>query len=151
MAFELGRYTKPDFTEKKFVEAPDAVLAPAPRDKAAPENFHAMSIFPEYFKVKGEWILPEDSRMDCVAVYEDGRIFVREFRNLKKGDLCFLGRTENCEEGIYVHDNGFTFPGRMMHRQIPSPSDRAGAEKLHTPMITATSMSFSSTRETTDI
>ena len=111
MSFQLGTYTKPDFTDEKFVNAPDAKLARAPRDKAAPEGFHAMSIFPEYFKVRGEWILPEDSRMDCVAVLEDDRIFVREFRNIREGDLIFTGRTENCEDGIYVHDDGFSFPG----------------------------------------
>ncbi|MDO4870326.1 MAG: hypothetical protein Q4A65_08605 [Bacillota bacterium] len=111
MAFQIGRYTKPDFTQEKFRNAPQARMAKAPKDKAAPEGFHAMSIFPEYFKVGDEWILPEDSRMDCVAVYEDGKIFVREFRNLKEGDMVFLGRTEDCEDGIYVHDNGFYFPG----------------------------------------
>lgn len=111
MTFKLGQYIKPDFNESKFVNAPNAIMAPAPKDKAAPENFHAMSIFPEYFKVNGKWVLPEDSRMDCVAVYENGKIYVREFRNLKKGDMCFLGRTEDCEEGIYVHADGFVFPG----------------------------------------
>ena len=71
MAFQLGTYQEPDFTEEKFVNAPEAKLARAPRDKAAPDGFHAMSIFPEYFKVKGKWILPKDSRMDCVPVLED--------------------------------------------------------------------------------
>lgn len=111
MTFQLGHYQEPDFSEEKFVNAPEAKLARAPRDKAAPDGFHAMSIFPEYFKVRGKWILPKDSRMDCVAVLEGDEIFVREFRNIREGDLIFLGRTENCEDGIYVHDNGFTFPG----------------------------------------
>ena len=61
MTFKLAKYTAPDFSLPKFVNAPDAEMARAPRDKAAPEGFHAMSIFPEYFKVNGEWILPEDS------------------------------------------------------------------------------------------
>ena len=39
MAFQLGQYTKPDFTQEIFVNAPEAKLAPAPRDKAAPEDF----------------------------------------------------------------------------------------------------------------
>ena len=30
MAFELKKYTAPDFTEEKFVKAPDALMAPAP-------------------------------------------------------------------------------------------------------------------------
>lgn len=105
--FQLKSYFAPDFNEEKFVKAPDAVLAPAPKDGVAPEQYHAMSIFPEYFKIDGKWLFAEESRMDCVAVYENGKIFVREFRHLKKGDLIVTGRTENCEDGIYVHPNGF--------------------------------------------
>ncbi len=111
MTFRLGEYIKPDFSRDMFRDAPEAAMAAAPRDMTAPEGFHATSIFPEYFKVGENWILPEDSRMDCVAVYEDGKIAVKEFRNIKKDDLVFLGRTEKCEEGIYVHDDGFRFPG----------------------------------------
>ena len=90
-----------------FVDAPDARFVAAEKDGVAPENFHAMSIYPEYFKVDGRWLLAEESRMDCVAVLEDGKIIVREFRLLKKGDRVLVGRTENCEEGIYLHADGF--------------------------------------------
>lgn len=105
--FQLRPYFPPDFSEQRFHNAPDAVCVPAPFDGVAPEHYHAMSIFPEYFKVNGQWLLAEESRMDCVAVYENGRIIVREFRLLRKGDLVFTGRTENAEDGIYVHPNGF--------------------------------------------
>ena len=111
MGFELKKYTAPDFTKEPFVSAPDAVLAPAPKDKTAPENYHATTIFPEYFKVNGTWLLAEESRMDCVAVYEDGKIAVREFRTLKQGELVFVGRTEEAEEGIFVWTHGFEEPG----------------------------------------
>ena len=105
--FQLKPYFAPDFTEEKFVNAPDAVLMPAPKDGVAPEQYHAMSIFPEYFKINGQWLFAEESRMDCVPVYENGKIHVREFRVLKKGDMVVTGRTEKCEDGIYVHPNGF--------------------------------------------
>ena len=105
--FQLKPYFAPDFTQERFVSAPNAVLAPAPFDGVAPEQYHAMSIFPEYFKIDGQWLLAEESRMDCVAVYENGRIFVREFRLLKKGDMVVVGRTENCEDGIFMHTDGF--------------------------------------------
>ena len=75
--FTLRRYAAPDFTQKLFTNAPNAVFLPAPRDGVAPENFHAMSIYPEYVKVDGKWLLAEESRMDCVAVLEDGRIVSR--------------------------------------------------------------------------
>lgn len=107
MSFSLRPYTPPDFSEERFRTAPDAVLAPAPMDGTAPEGFHAMSIFPEYFKVEGQWLLAGESRMDCVPVYEDGEIVVREFRLLKRGNMVFTGRTEDGREGIYVHPDGF--------------------------------------------
>ena len=47
MAFALRTYTAPDFSEPRFVNAPDVTLMPCPCDHAAPEHFHAMSIFPE--------------------------------------------------------------------------------------------------------
>ncbi|MEG0391489.1 MAG: hypothetical protein RR626_01855 [Anaerovoracaceae bacterium] len=107
MGFKLQEYIEPDFTQDVFVSAPNVVFAEAPKDMAAPDNFHATSIFPEYFKVEGKWLLAEESRMDCLPVYEDGKIHIREFRNLKKGDLVVTGRTEDCEDGIYVHSHCF--------------------------------------------
>lgn len=103
----LKPYFPPDFTEKRFTDAPKAVLVPAPFDGVAPEHYHAMSIFPEYFRIDGQWLLAEESRMDCVAVLENGKVIVREPRLLKKGDLVVTGRTENCEDGIFVHPDGF--------------------------------------------
>ena len=107
MPFELVKYAAPDFSGEMFVNAPDAAMAPAPRDRVAPRNYHATTIFPEYFKVDGRWLLAGESRMDCVAVYENGTIAVREFRNLKQGDLVFTARTENCEECIFVNPKGY--------------------------------------------
>lgn len=105
--FKLPKYIEPDFSQEKFVNAPNAKLVAAPVDKAAPAGFHATSIYPEYFKVGGNWYLAEDSRMDSVPVFENGQIFVREFRNLKQGDQVVVGRSEDCEEGIYVHADCF--------------------------------------------
>ena len=105
--FSLRPYHAPDFTQEAFISAPDAVFLPAPCDGVAPDNFHAMSIYPEYIKVNGTWLLAQESRMDCVAVLEGGRILVREFRLLKQGDMVLVGRTENCEDGIFLHANGF--------------------------------------------
>ena len=107
MAFQLREYFAPDFEEARFREAPDAATACAPADAVAPTGFHAMSIFPEYFKIDGKWLLAEESRMDCVPVIENGRIEVKEFRRLKRGDRVVLGRTEDAGEGIYVHPFGF--------------------------------------------
>ena len=111
MSFQLCPYTPPDFST--LADAPEAKIVPAPKDGVAPEGYHAMSIFPEYFHIAGQWHLAEESRMDCVAVWEGGRIAVREFRHLKAGDLVVVGRTEEGQEGILVHGNGFQEPGRQ--------------------------------------
>ena len=108
MMFIMPRYTAPDFSMPALRDAPDAILAPAPADGVAPENYHAMSIYPEYIKLAGRWVLAEESRMDCVAVAAgDGSVAIREFRNLKAGDPVVLGRTERGEDGIYLHIDGF--------------------------------------------
>ena len=107
MALTLRSYHAPDFSEQRFRSAPDARMIPCPADFVAPEGYHAMSIFPEYFKVAGEWRLAAESRMDCVPVWKNGAVQVAEFRHLKQGDLVFCGRTEDASEGIWVHPNGF--------------------------------------------
>ena len=55
--FKIPKYIEPDFTQEKFVKAPDVVLAAAPVDKAAPAGFHATSIYPEYFKIGGSFAM----------------------------------------------------------------------------------------------
>ena len=112
MPFSMPVYHAPDFSHDRFLHAPDASLASAPMDGVAPDHYHATSIFPEYFKIHGKWVLAEESRMDCVAVVlKDGTVATREFRRLRVGDMVVLGRTENGEEGIYVHSNGFGLNG----------------------------------------
>ena len=95
MAFELRKYTAPDFTQEKFVKAPDCKMEAAPGDGLAPLDFHALSIFPEYFKVDGKWYLGEDSRMDAVPVWNGKGIDIVEPRRLKKGDLVLM-----CSDGL---------------------------------------------------
>lgn len=107
MVWEMPQYLEPDFSTPGFQQAPDVTLVPAPKQGVAPANYHAMSIFPEYFKVNGIWLLAKDSRMDCVAVYKDQLIKVVEFRNLLQGDLVVVGRTEKGEDGIFVHSHAF--------------------------------------------
>ena len=107
MAFKLREYNAPDLSQQKFRESPDCRLEAAPADGVAPLDFHALSIYPEYFRIDGTWILCEESRMDTVPVFDGEKIRSVEGRNLKKGELVVCGRTENCEEGIYMHTTGF--------------------------------------------
>lgn len=108
MSFKLRPYRSPDFSQERFVNAPDAVFVTAEKDFVAPDNYHASTIYPEYFKIGGAWRLAGESRMDCVVILEpDGQLAVREFRHIKKGDAVCVGRTEDGSEGIYVHTSGF--------------------------------------------
>ena len=55
--FHLPEYRQPDFTEKRFVDAPDAVWETVTIKGVAPENYHSTSMYPEYSKITGKWIL----------------------------------------------------------------------------------------------
>ena len=108
MDFKLPVYQEPDFSAENLVSAPDVTTAIVEMDSVAPEQFHGTSMFPEYFKINGEWRIVEDSRMDCcVVIRSDGKLEAVEFRNLKKGDKIILGRTEDGTDGIFLHSTGF--------------------------------------------
>ena len=109
--FTLPKYYEPDFSSELLKNAPDVRWEEVTVDGVAPENYHSTSMYPEYFKINGEWMLPERSRMDSSVVFaKDGTLKVIENRNLKKGDRVILGRTEKGEEGIYLHTRGFEDP-----------------------------------------
>ncbi len=111
MMFEMPVYRAPDFSERRFAAAPDAAWEAVTVDGVAPEGYHSTSMYPEYFKIGGVWRLAEESRMDSSVVLDgDGALRVVENRNLKVGDRVILGRTENGEEGIYLHSTGFGAP-----------------------------------------
>lgn len=111
MRFRIPKYNAPDFTKAEFKLYPDAVTVKVVRPGVAPINFHATTIFPEYFKINGTWLLLEQSRMDGVVVLHDnGKLEVKEFRRLEPGDNVFVGRTEDGSEGIYIYATGFREP-----------------------------------------
>ena len=110
--FQLPEYRKPDFTEKRFTDAPDAAWEDVTVKGVAPENYHSTSMYPEYFKINGNWVLARESRMDSsVVICGEDQVKVVENRNLEVGDRVIVGRTENGEEGIYLHSTGFETPG----------------------------------------
>ncbi len=117
--FEMPQYHHPDFTQEMFVNAPNAKYEAAEKDGVVPENFHSTSMYPEYFKINGEWKLAKESRMDsCVTLCADGHLEVIESRNVKKDDNVLLGRTERCEEGVYMHCHGFEEAGSKLDDQF---------------------------------
>jgi len=109
MNFQIPKYKQPNFEQEPFLSAPDVQIVEVKIDGVAPEHYHGLSIYPEYFKISGEWILASESRMDGVPVIgSDGTIHVVEFRNLKIGDKVIVGRTEDGREGIFVYAKGFS-------------------------------------------
>lgn len=111
MNFTMPKYHHPDFEQDFLKNAPNATLEAVEKDGISPRNYHALSVFPEYFKINGKWVLAEQSRMDTVCVATDTpgeeKVEIVEFRNLKKGDKVVIGRTEDASEGIYVWTKGF--------------------------------------------
>lgn len=109
MSFQIPKYNAPDFNDEIFKSAPFATIVAVTIDGVAPDNFHASSNYPEYvYMQSSRWALAEDSRMDCVLVVNGEKVDSVEGRRLKKGDQVVVGRTENAEEGIYVHTEGFS-------------------------------------------
>lgn len=108
MCFTLPMYNEPDFQNLRFLQCPNVTVESVKRQGVAPANFHATTIYPEYFKINDSWLLLENSRMDCVVVFtEDNRLEAKEFRWLKIGDRVVVGRSEDGSEGIYIHTTGF--------------------------------------------
>jgi len=108
MKFKMPIYREPDFSAASFRTSPNAVTMPVLRTGVAPDNFHATTIFPEYYKIDGTWVLLNQGRMDGVVVlHDDGKLEVKEFRRLAVGDRVFVGRTEDGSDGIFVHATGF--------------------------------------------
>ena len=119
MSFVMPKYHHPDFTQERFAAAPDAKCAAVEKDGVAPDGYHSTSMYPEYCKINGKWILAEESRMDSsIVLRQDGHLDVVENRNLKKGDQVILGRTERGEEGIYMHCTGFQDEESQMDDQF---------------------------------
>lgn len=108
MRFKIPKYTHPNFDTGIFKFAQDVKCKIVEKDCVAPDNYHAMSIYPEYFKINGEWILAQETRMDCVPrLNNKGQIEIVEFRHLRVGDNVIVGRSEDGSEGIYLHVSGF--------------------------------------------
>ena len=66
--FKPEKYTPPEFDREPFISFPDVTTEKA-GDGYIPENFYATTIYPEYFKINGEWKMLTGSRMDCSDLF----------------------------------------------------------------------------------
>ncbi len=108
MSCPYPAFTPPDFSRKELLNVPMVRTEVVRADGVVPENFHGTSNHPEYVHLgDGRWALVPESRMDSVLVLRGEDLDVVEARRVKKGDQIVVGRTENGEEGIFVHIDGF--------------------------------------------
>lgn len=105
--FKLPEYIKPDFSKEEFRMAPEIHTEPAPGDGILPDEFYATTIYPEYFKLGGEWKLINAPRMDCTVVIKDGKPLATEARRVKKGDSIVIGRHEDMSNGVFIDFTAF--------------------------------------------
>ncbi|MEO8194030.1 MAG: hypothetical protein ABI681_09265 [Gemmatimonadales bacterium] len=93
----------PDFSAPKLASAPDATFVPAPRDGVLPEGFFSTTNLPTWAKIRGEWRMPREPRMDSALVLDsDGELWVREGRRVRAGDMVAVGSAEDGSQGIHV-------------------------------------------------
>jgi hypothetical protein len=55
--FQLPKYVAPDFSQERFRAAPNASTSKVTMKGVAPDQYHATSMYPEYYKINGEWVL----------------------------------------------------------------------------------------------
>lgn len=111
MTFELPPFQPPDFDHPSLCNAPPAALVAVEIDGVAPFDYHATSNYPEYIRLQdGSWLIAPESRMDGVLVVNGSSLEVKESRILRRGEQVVVGRSENGEEGIFVHVDGFSSP-----------------------------------------
>ena len=104
----MSSFSHPDFGADRFSRAPDASFVAAPNDGVLPEDFFSTTNLPTYVRVKGEWKMPREPRMDSVLVLDkDGFVWIREGRRVRKGDPVAVGHSEDGSQGIYVHSSAF--------------------------------------------
>jgi lysine-ketoglutarate reductase/saccharopine dehydrogenase-like protein (TIGR00300 family) len=101
-------FSHPDFRAARFAQAPEARFVSAPADGVLPDNFFSTTNLPTYVKVRGNWRLPREPRMDSALVLDGaGELWVREGRRVKRGDQVAIGTAEDGSEGIFVHSAAF--------------------------------------------
>ena len=101
-------FTPPDFSDEKYASSKDVSTVEVKKDGVSPQGFYLTSHMPTYYKVDGKWQIPDRSSQDCLAVVEEGKIYIREFRNLRKGDRVVVARSSDGSEGVLKYPEGFS-------------------------------------------
>lgn len=104
---DLYQYQKPDFQSKAFANFEDVHTEGVTQDGIVPTGFYLTTHLPTYYRLDGEWILPENSSINCVAVVKNKQVTITEIRDVRQGDQVVMGRLSDGSQGVYVHYDGF--------------------------------------------
>jgi lysine-ketoglutarate reductase/saccharopine dehydrogenase-like protein (TIGR00300 family) len=134
----VATFPPPDFSQPRFASFPDARFVPAPSDGVLPDGFFSTTNLPTFVRLKGEWVPPREPRMDSgLVLMNDGSLYVREGRRIRKGDLVAVGDKEDGTQGVFVQTqmvphgvdpDAFTFMSSEVSRE--KPIDYAHMAKL---------------------
>jgi len=119
MKFETPVFTRPNFDDPKYKDAGEIKCQAVEKAGVAPHGFYLTTHLPTFYKHNGQWLLPENNSLNCVAVLENDEVVVKEIRDLQVGELVVMGRERDGSEGILVYKEGFpesvyTTPGRAV-------------------------------------
>ncbi len=73
------------------VDASDAELVPAEKDRCAPEDFYSTTNQKTRVRVGGQWLEAANQRMDAMIVVREGAAVCRRLRDIKAGDPIVVG------------------------------------------------------------
>jgi lysine-ketoglutarate reductase/saccharopine dehydrogenase-like protein (TIGR00300 family) len=73
------------------IDAGDAELKPAEKDRCAPEDFYSTTNQRTLVRHRGQWLEARNQRMDAMVVIRDGVAQCRRLRDIKAGDPVVTG------------------------------------------------------------
>jgi lysine-ketoglutarate reductase/saccharopine dehydrogenase-like protein (TIGR00300 family) len=104
----VNAFSHPDFSLPQFADAPEARFEPSPADGVLPEGFFSSTNLPTYVKVGASWRMPREPRMDsAIILAEDGTLWTREPRRVRRGERVAMGLEEDGSAGIFVYSSAF--------------------------------------------
>jgi lysine-ketoglutarate reductase/saccharopine dehydrogenase-like protein (TIGR00300 family) len=100
-------YQHPNFD--RFSTMPLCSFAPAPADTILPNGFMCTTNFPTYVHTEEGWLLADQPRMDAHLIWDsqEKKVYTKEFRTIKKGELVAIASVEDGTEGVLVWEKGF--------------------------------------------
>ncbi|MDO5755713.1 MAG: hypothetical protein Q4P28_05710 [Tissierellia bacterium] len=125
MSFQFPYFKTPDFSKEKYKNFPDVQTKICEKDGVCPGNFYMTSHRPIYYKINGEFHLPEISSLNCCCVIKDNEAIITELHDVKKGDLVVQGDLEDGSQGIYTYPDG----DPDLYKKHPSRVESSFTEK----------------------